>query len=88
MVLGRLRGATSEQLGEAAHQLGVRLQRHQAALAASLTAAIERGGACLPRPRIAATSGPPSSTGPANCSGALWRGSNLPPAAAAKQPAG
>jgi GTP-binding protein EngB required for normal cell division len=47
MLLGRLRGATSQQLGEAARQLGVRLQRHQAALAASLTAAIERGGGLL-----------------------------------------
>ena len=47
MLLGRLRGATSEQLGEAARQLGARLQRHQAALAASLTAAIERGGGLL-----------------------------------------
>jgi hypothetical protein len=46
MLLGRLRGATS-QLGEAARQLGARLQRHQAALAASLTAAIERGGGLL-----------------------------------------
>jgi GTP-binding protein EngB required for normal cell division len=47
MVLGRLRGATSEQLGEAARRLGARLQRHQAALAASLTAAVERGGGLL-----------------------------------------
>jgi GTP-binding protein EngB required for normal cell division len=47
MVLGRLRGATSEQLGEAARQLGARLQRHQATLAAGLTAAIERGGGLL-----------------------------------------
>jgi GTP-binding protein EngB required for normal cell division len=47
MLLGRLRGATSEQLGEAARQLGVRLQRHQAALATSLTAAIERGSGLL-----------------------------------------
>jgi hypothetical protein len=47
MILGRLRGATSEQLGEAARQLGARLQRHQAALAAGLTAAIERGGGLL-----------------------------------------
>jgi GTP-binding protein EngB required for normal cell division len=47
MLLGRLRGATSQQLGEAARQLGARLQRHQAALAASLTAAIERGGGLL-----------------------------------------
>jgi GTP-binding protein EngB required for normal cell division len=47
MLLGRLRGATSQQLGEAARQLGARLQRHQAALVASLTAAIERGGGLL-----------------------------------------
>jgi hypothetical protein len=47
MLLGRLRGATSQQLGEAARQLGARLQRHQAALAASLTAAIEQGGGLL-----------------------------------------
>jgi hypothetical protein len=47
MLLGRLRGATSQQLGEAARQLGVRLQRHQAALAASLTAAIDRGAGLL-----------------------------------------
>ncbi|HEV2824257.1 MAG TPA: hypothetical protein VG035_03500 [Actinomycetota bacterium] len=47
MLLGRLRGATSQQLGEAARQLGARLQRHQAALAAGLTAAIERGGGLL-----------------------------------------
>jgi GTP-binding protein EngB required for normal cell division len=47
MLLGRLRGATSQQLGEAARQLGARLQRHQAALAASLTAAIDRGAGLL-----------------------------------------
>jgi GTP-binding protein EngB required for normal cell division len=47
MVLGRLRGATSGQLGEAARQLGARLHRHQAALAVGLTAAIERGGGLL-----------------------------------------
>jgi hypothetical protein len=47
MLLGRLRGATSQQLGEAARQLGARLQRHQTALAASLTAAIDRGGGLL-----------------------------------------
>jgi ABC-type transporter Mla subunit MlaD len=47
MVLGRLRGATSQQLDEAARQLGARLQRHQAALAASLTAAIDRGAGLL-----------------------------------------
>jgi ABC-type transporter Mla subunit MlaD len=47
MLLGRLRGATSQQLAEAARQLGARLQRHQAALAASLTAAIDRGGGLL-----------------------------------------
>jgi GTP-binding protein EngB required for normal cell division len=47
MLLGRLRGATSEQLGEAARQLGARLQRNQAALATGLSAAIERGGGLL-----------------------------------------
>jgi hypothetical protein len=47
MLLGRLRGATSQQLGEAARQLRVRLQRHQAALAASLSAAIDRGAGLL-----------------------------------------
>jgi hypothetical protein len=47
MLLGRLRGGTSQQLGEAARQLGARLQRHQAALAASLTAAIDRGAGLL-----------------------------------------
>jgi hypothetical protein len=47
MVLGRLRGATSQQLGEAARRLGTRLHRHQAALAAGLTAAMERGGGPL-----------------------------------------
>jgi GTP-binding protein EngB required for normal cell division len=47
MLLGRLRGATSQQLGEAARQLGARLQRHQATLAASLTAAIDRGAGLL-----------------------------------------
>jgi hypothetical protein len=47
MVLGRLRGATSQQLGEAARQLGARLQRHQAALATGLTAAIDRGAGLL-----------------------------------------
>jgi hypothetical protein len=47
MVLGRLRGATAEQLGEAARQLGARLHRHQATLAVGLTAAIERGGGLL-----------------------------------------
>jgi GTP-binding protein EngB required for normal cell division len=47
MLLGRLRGATAQQLGEAARQLGARLLRHQAALAASLTAAIDRGGGLL-----------------------------------------
>jgi hypothetical protein len=47
MLLGRLRGATSQQLGEAARQLGARLLRHQAGLAVSLTAAIERGGGLL-----------------------------------------
>jgi GTP-binding protein EngB required for normal cell division len=47
MLLGRLRGATSQQLGEAARQLGARLRRHQAALAASLSAAIDRGAGLL-----------------------------------------
>jgi GTP-binding protein EngB required for normal cell division len=47
MVLGRLRGATSQQLGEASRQLGARLQRHQAALAEALVAAVERGGALV-----------------------------------------
>jgi hypothetical protein len=47
MLLGRLRGATSQQLGEAARQLGARLQRHQVALAASLSAAIDRGAGLL-----------------------------------------
>jgi hypothetical protein len=47
MLLGRLRGATSQQLGEAARQLGARLLRHQAALAASLSAAIDRGAGLL-----------------------------------------
>jgi GTP-binding protein EngB required for normal cell division len=44
MVLGRLRGATSQQLGEAARQLGARIHRHQTALAGALVAAVERGG--------------------------------------------
>ncbi len=43
MVFGRLRGETSQQLGEAARQLGARLRRHQAELAASLVAAVDRG---------------------------------------------
>jgi hypothetical protein len=43
---GRARGDL-QQLGEAARQLGARLQRHQAALAASLTAAIDRGAGLL-----------------------------------------
>jgi hypothetical protein len=47
MVLGRLRGATSQQLGEAARRLGARLHRHQAALAAGLSAAVDRGGGLL-----------------------------------------
>jgi hypothetical protein len=47
MLLGWLRGVTSEQLGEAARQLGARLQRHQAVLATSLTAAVERGAGLL-----------------------------------------
>ena len=47
MVLGRLRGAASLQLGEAARRLGARLQRHQAALAAGLTAAVDRGAGLL-----------------------------------------
>jgi len=42
MVFERLRGETSQQLGEAARQLGGRLRRHQAELAASLVAAVER----------------------------------------------
>ena len=45
--VSRLRGATSEQLGEAARRLGARLQRHQAALAAGLTAAVDRGAGLL-----------------------------------------
>ena len=47
MVLGRLRGATSEQLGEAARQLGARQHRHQAAIAVGLTAPVERSGGLL-----------------------------------------
>jgi len=47
MVLGRLRGATSQQLGEASRQLGARIHRHQAALADALVAAVERGGALV-----------------------------------------
>jgi hypothetical protein len=47
MALGRLRGATSQQLGEAARRLGARLHRHQAALATGLVAAVERGGGLL-----------------------------------------
>jgi GTP-binding protein EngB required for normal cell division len=43
MVFGRLRGETSQQLGEAARQLGARLRRHQAELGASLVTAVERG---------------------------------------------
>jgi hypothetical protein len=49
MVFGRLRGETSHQLGEAARRLGARLQRHQAELAASLVAAVERGQRLLAR---------------------------------------
>jgi GTP-binding protein EngB required for normal cell division len=47
MILGRLRGATSEQLGEAARQLAARLHRHQVTLATTLMAAIQRGGGLL-----------------------------------------
>jgi hypothetical protein len=47
MVLGRLRGVTSQQLGEAARRLGARRHRHQAALAAGLSAAVDRGGSLL-----------------------------------------
>jgi len=46
-VLGRLRGATSQALGEAARRLGGRLRRHQQELAGSLRAAVDRGGALL-----------------------------------------
>jgi hypothetical protein len=68
MVLGRLRGATSQQLGEAARRLGARLHRHQAALAAGLTAA----AACWPTPRSTANGAPPSSTSsPSACR--RWR---------------
>jgi hypothetical protein len=42
-----LRGATSEQLGEAARQLAARLHRHQVTLATTLMAAIQRGGGLL-----------------------------------------
>jgi hypothetical protein len=47
MLLGRLRGATSEQLSDAARQLGARLHRHQAILAVGLTAALDRGSGLL-----------------------------------------
>jgi GTP-binding protein EngB required for normal cell division len=46
-LLGRLRGATSMTLGEASRRLGGQLRRHQAALAESLRAAVDRGGALL-----------------------------------------
>jgi len=46
-LFGRLRGAASLALGEAARQLGGRLRRHQQELAAGLRAAIDRGGALL-----------------------------------------
>jgi hypothetical protein len=62
MVLGRLRGATSQQLGEAARRLGARLHRHQAALAA------HRGGRARRRPAGRRRGAPPAAhrrTGPA-----------------------
>jgi hypothetical protein len=46
-MLGRLRGATSMTLGEASRRLAGQLRRHQADLAASLRAAVDRGGALL-----------------------------------------
>lgn len=46
-LVGRLRGAASLALGEAARQLAGRLRRHQQELAAGLRAAIDRGGALL-----------------------------------------
>jgi hypothetical protein len=42
-----LRGATSQQLGEAARQLDARIHRHQTALAGALVAAVERGSALV-----------------------------------------
>jgi GTP-binding protein EngB required for normal cell division len=47
MVFGRLRGALSQQLGEASRQLGARLHHHQGTLADALVAAVERGGALV-----------------------------------------
>jgi len=44
---GRLRGALSQQLGEASRQLGARLHHHQGTLADALVAAVERGGALV-----------------------------------------
>ena len=46
-VFGRLRGAASLALGEAARLLTGQLRRHQQELAASLRAAVDRGGALL-----------------------------------------
>jgi hypothetical protein len=46
-LLGRLRGATSMTLGEASRRLAGQLRRHQRELAASLGAAVDRGGALL-----------------------------------------
>jgi GTP-binding protein EngB required for normal cell division len=46
-LLGRLRGTTSMTLGEASRQLAGQLRRHQRELAASLRAAVDRGGALL-----------------------------------------
>jgi GTP-binding protein EngB required for normal cell division len=46
-LLGRLRGATSMTLGEASRRLAGQLRRHQRELAASLRAAVDRGGALL-----------------------------------------
>ena len=80
MVLGRLRGATSQQLGEAARRLGARLHRYQSALAAGLLAAIERGGACSPTPRSTGNGAPPSWTGsPSACGRSRPSSRLLPP---------
>ena len=46
-MLGRLRGVTSMTLGEASRRLAGQLRRHQADLAESLRAAVDRGGALL-----------------------------------------
>ncbi len=46
-LLGRLRGTTSMTLGEASRRLAGQLRRHQRELAASLRAAVDRGGALL-----------------------------------------